>query len=284
MKRIVLYFLAACFTACGFSAQAKHMTKVVAFVNLTDMKAAWLEMQDTRTNNTHSITTRQLVRQGDRFTDEVFIGGRVQVEIVQIDFTNGTIKAKEDGAETIYQFKLDRTAGTTLAQPGIHFVDASLDTALDFYALIVGRTVLVHPDVHQMTAPVSIQARDKAEFVSALEGFMREEKIAAIPDGNKFELIVPERLEKATRSNLDDSSSQKPDTETPGISLQYSRVDLGQVLTHESLPLTSFNLQTQAPLTKAEVLHAFDTLFAWHGVKVVNIDEKTFKIVQIGKP
>jgi len=46
----------------------------------------------------------------------------------------------------------------------------------------------------------------------------------------------------------------------------------------------SFTFQTRTPLTKAEVIHAFDTLFAWHGIKAVNIDEKTFKIVRIEAP
>jgi hypothetical protein len=40
-----------------------------------------------------------------------------------------------------------------------------------------------------------------------------------------------------------------------------------------------YTIQTQAPLTKAEVIHAFDVLLAYHGLKAENVGDDAFRIV-----
>ena len=296
MKRIVLYFLAACFTACCFSVQAKHMVKVIGLVNLADWRVAWLEMADSPPNDLFWVTDRVFLKEGASYDDEQIKGAHVHIEILQIDFTNGIVKAKEDDKDAVYEFKRIDKSQTIPAQTTVRLGNIGMAGILDFYTRIADRTLLIHQDVYQTNFPVLLQVQDKAEVAGVLEKLLRENGVALIPDGKKFEMIVPVGLEKRIQSNLEDAPPQKLDSETAGYSLDWANIDLDQTLkTYASLvgkkmirdkplPAMSFTFRTHTPLTKAEVLHAFDTLFAWHGIKAVNIDEKTFKIVQIGKP
>ena len=277
-----------------FTANAEHATKVVGLVNLPDMKGAWLEMHDSSTNNSFSTTSHQFMKEGDIFTDEEISDVHVQIQIIQIGFTNGTVTAEEDGKEMIYHIDRSGNVETQPAHPGVYFNNASLDSVLDLYAGITGRTMLVHPLIHQKTARVSIQAQGKSEFTHLLENVLRETNIAFIPDGEKFELIVPLALEKTLQSNLINSASLiKSDTKTPRGTLDWKNVDLEQVLNvygaligkklmqERPLPNITINLRTQTPLTEAESIHALDTLFAWNGIKIVNLDDHSFKAVPI---
>jgi hypothetical protein len=297
MKRIGLYFLAACFTACCFSAQAKHMVKVIGLVNLADWKVALLEMSDSPPNDLFLAIDHVFLKEGASYDDEQIKGAHVHIEILKIDFTNGIVKAKEDGKDAVYEYKRSVKTGEIPPQTTVRLENVGMDGILDFYNQIKHRSLLIHPDIYQQTNfPVLLQVQDKAEAVGALEKALRKNGVAPIPDGENFEMIVPVRLEKAIRSNLENMPPQKPDTEIPGWGLDCSRAELGQVLKlYESLvgkkmiqneppPNMSFSIRTHSQLTKTAMLHAFDTLLAWQGIKAINVDEKSFKFVRIAKP
>jgi hypothetical protein len=295
MKRIGLHFLAACIAVCCFSAQAEHVTKIVGLVNLADWKAVWLEMTDSPSNKVSAMTSRQFVQEGQSFDDRQTYGAHIHVEILQIDFTNGIVKAKEDGKDAVYEFKQGDKSEVIPDQTTVRLGNIGMNGILDFYAQFAERTLLIHPIiVYQTSFPVLLQAHDKAEAATALEKLLRDNGIALVLDGKKFEMVVPSALEGTIRSDLQNAPPPKPDTETPRYSFDFTNVDLRQILkvfetligkkmmpSDTPIPNASFTFQTFTPLTKAEFLHAFDTLFAWHGIKAVNIDEKTFKIVQV---
>ena len=165
-----------------------------------------------------------------------------------------------------------------------------LNKAIEFYSSIIGRTVLVHPTVRTMAFPVSIQAQDKSELVNAFKNILREKEVASVSDGDKFELVIPVSLEKDFSTFVQSHSFPIPDNSPSGISLNFDNVDLSQVLNlyanligrklaQQSLPSGIYNIKTQTPLTKAEVVHAFDVLMAFHELKAINVGDDSFKIV-----
>lgn len=288
-KRILLTICLAAFSLCAY---AEHATKVVGVINLEDMKAAWLEMRDSPTNGTFSSTTRQLVKEGDIFTDQQIKGAHVQIEIVRIDFSNGMVQAKENGTEATYQFKSGGNAVVLPAQSGIYFNDATLNSALDMLGMITRRTLLVHPDVYATLAPVSIQARDKAGFTGAFETFLKEKDIAVVLDGSKFEMVFPASLGKTFQPFAQSVSAPETNNSTSGYGLSYDNVDLRQVLNfygqvigrelaQDWFPVGACKIRTQTLLTKAEVVHAIDVLMAFHELKAINIGDKSFKVVSL---
>ena len=288
-KGVIFTICLAAFSLCAY---AEHATKVVGVINLTDMKAVWLEMRDSPTNSAFSSTTRQLAKEGDMFTDQQIKGAHVQIEIVRIDFANGMVQAKENGTEATYQFKSGGNAEAFPVQTGIYFGDATLNSALDMFGLITHRTLLVHPNVYSMSAPVSIQARDKAGFTDAFEKFLKDREIAVVPDGSKFEMVFPAPLGKTFQPFAQSFSAPETNNSTSGYSLNFDNVDLRQVLnlygnmigrelTQDPLPMGAYKIQTQTPLTKDEAIHAIDVLFAFHGIKAANVGDSSFKIVSL---
>jgi hypothetical protein len=232
------------------------------------------------------------LREGDIFTDEQIRGAHVQIEIVRIDFANGMVQAKENGTEATYQFKSGENDEGFPVQPGIYFGDATLNSALDMFGMITHRTVLVHPAVYSISAPVSIGARDKAGFTDAFEKSLKDREIASVPDGEKFEMIFPAPLGITFEPFAQSFTAPETNNSASGYSLNFDNVDLRQVLnlygnligrklTQDPLPMGAYKVQTQTPLTKAEVIHAIDVLLAFHGIKAANVGDSSFKIVSL---
>ena len=42
-----------------------------------------------------------------------------------------------------------------------------------------------------------------------------------------------------------------------------------------------FKIKTQTALTKTEIIHALDVLFAFQGIKAVNVGDNSFKVVSL---
>lgn len=186
----------------------------------------------------------------------------------------------------------ETTKGTN-SQSGYKFDGVALNDAFDAIGSIIGRTMLVHPDVSRMSFSVSIQGRDKSELVEAFKKILHEKEVAVISDGDKFDLVVPTPLEKTFSSLIQTRALPNPDnSQLENILLHYNNVDLHQVLdvygdligrklAQQSLPFGIFKINTQTPLTKAEVVHAFDVLFAFQGIQAVNVGDNSFKIVSL---
>jgi type II secretory pathway component GspD/PulD (secretin) len=175
-------------------------------------------------------------------------------------------------------------------EPGYKFDGVALSKMFEFYSSIIGRTVLVHPAVRTMAFQVSIQARDKSEVANAFKNILREKEVASISDGEGFELIIPVSLEKQFSTFVQLHSLPNPDNSPSGYSYNFENANLSQVLdvyanltgrklTQVSLPSGSYNIRTQTPLTKAEAVHAFDVLLAFHELKAINAGGDSFKIV-----
>ena len=276
----------------GYFSIAKHETTVIGLVNLDDFKMAMLECQDWFPKGNRYITGSYFIEEGQSFEDKDVKDAPVKIEIVRVHSTNGTVEARENGTDMVYQLKTQGETNDVLKAASLRFSDMPLDDVLDLYSEFSGRTLLIHPAVDRQTpVVVATNPRNKAEAIQSLERVLREKGLAVIPDGNKFEMIVPNELVTNANPHSAGLPVSPADETVPTGTIDFENVDFEavrdiyakligrQILQDENLPDIRVAFHNRGPLTKSEVLYAFDVLFSWHGVKIVKLDEKTSKVV-----
>ena len=176
----------------------------------------------------------------------------------------------------------------------IHLREAKLQQALELYAQIKGRTILRQPLLKPITVSLDTEIPTAA---AAFEDMLRQRGIATIPEGDKFVMVVPISLTNSVtpRSNkivstvLGDLSSMTNNEVIPAGTINFLPTDWNQVIpiysdiierkpaSGSKFPYGLIYLRTVNPLSKAEVIYALETLFAWNGLQLVPEDDKTFR-------
>jgi len=298
LKRKIPLLLAAVILACATPTRAERTTTIAGMVNLTNDQTALLVITDAPPEASFLIDTHKWVTEGQGFDDPYFKAKRLHVAIGQIDFTNRLVRAKENGVDMLY---VPATTNLTGALAGKTFllIRANFDDAIDLYASIKDRTILVHPDVHPSPLTISADAHDKTDAAAILEQALREKGTMIIADGEDFTWIVPVGITNVVlpaampARPLPEGLSQTNMVDTlPAGSINFINVPLSQVMeVYQALTARkwvqdkslagTFTFHSQTPLRKAEALHAFDVLLSWHGLKIVSVDDKSFKLVPL---
>ena len=272
----------------------KHETTVIGLVNLEDFKVVLLEFRDWFPNRADSMTSREFVREGQSFEDKMVKDAHVKIEIVRIDFANGIIEARENGEDAVYRFKTDEKSNGGLKAANLRLNDLGFAAVFDLYSTISGRTLLVHP-VANNKFPVVVAAnpQNKAEAIQSLESVLSEKGFAVVPDGNKFEQILPKELAKNANPHSATLAISKAGDNAAGISVNFENVPFNQIrgfyaqlsgreiLQEGTIPAVSISLHPINTLTKPELLYALDVLLGWQRVKIINVDEKTSKAITV---
>jgi len=301
MKRNIQLLLAVGSVAGASAARADHLTSIAGLVNLTNYQAALLVITDSPPEAAFSSSTHKWVAEGQIFNDLQMDKNPSRVEISQIDFAHGVVRAKENGVNLLYVPQHTNSAWTD-RPVGFHLDNASLDDVLDFYALATGRTMLMHPAVDRSSLTIATDAHGKLEAAGSIEKNLQQRGVTMIADGDKFEWVVPASLAAvlqpiaapASPAATETSSTNSVDA-LPESSINFINVPLPQMLDvyqaltarkwvqDKPLPtIVPFNFRNQTPLTKAETLHVFTVLLGWRGLEIVNVDDKTFKLVPVG--
>jgi RNA polymerase sigma factor (sigma-70 family) len=271
----------------------RHETTVIGFVNVDDYKAVLLEFRDWFPNRTSSMTSRTMVSEGQSFEDKMIKDAHVKIEIVGINYTNGIIEARENGEDMAYHFKTENESeGLNMAN--LRLNDSGLGAIFDLYAAISGRTLLVHPAANKKNpVMVATNPHNKAEVIQSLENVLNEKDFAVIPDGNKFEQIIPNKMTNSVNPHSPAPISPHGKDDMFGGSVNFENVPFEQIraiyaqlsgreiFQEPGLPAITMSLKTGNPLTKPELLYAMDVLLGWQGVKIVNVDEKTSKAIRV---
>jgi len=289
MKYASLPFLAASLMTYEASARAEHEVHLRGLINLPESQGALLEVKHSlaRSNKPPMIfPMTRLVKPGEKFEDATIKGAHVTFEILEINIEGEWVKLREDGRVLVYGFeKIAGAAPST--QPGIALQDAGFADAVDLYSELKGRTVLVHPKIMWSAVSVRAAARNEIEATAALEKAFLDKGIATVADGNKFVLMVPTAIETTITpgsKNIDAASLQFGST-LLNSSISAAIENYGRILEREliggtPIPGSQVYLRTRI-LSKAEMLYAYDTLLGWNGLKVVLIDDKSFKVVRL---
>ena len=186
---------------------------------------------------------------------------------------------------------------------GISFQNAGLVSVLELYGEVKGRSIL-HPFLgHSIALNLRAPAKTKMEAVGAIEGALKGEGLAVVPDGTKFVIVVPQAQAASAvpRSSLIKASAEKakqPEVLPPGL-VNFRNADTMQAvqlyaaLVGRELEDADQNrgsasgvitFRSQTPLTKEEARYALDTLFAWEGFQMAEVGEKGIKLVRKAGP
>ena len=243
-------------------------------------------------NHTDSMTSREIVREGQSFEDEKIKDAHVKIESVRISFANGVVEARENGEDAVYRFKMDEKSNGGLKEASLRLNDLGFDAVFDLYAAISGRTLLVHQAANKkFPVVVAANPRNKAEAIQSLESVLSEKGFVVIPDGNKFEQVIPSELAKNANPHSTTLTVSKAGDKTAGANINFKGVPFEQVrdiytqfsgrqIVQEGvLSAVTISLHSRNPLTKPELLYAIDVLLGWQGIKIVNVDEKTSKAI-----
>jgi RNA polymerase sigma factor (sigma-70 family) len=181
--------------------------------------------------------------------------------------------------------------------PPIDLENVDLKVLLAMYAEITGRTVL-RPALPQLLFTIKASPTNQVEAALILEKALAEKGIVAIPDGDKFVMVVPhDQLAYALPHSAEIKSSPPrfpgldgPTPVLPSGQINFPSVQIGDFLNwyaemagrkligdkpvHSSGRIT---FRSQTPLTKAEAIYAFDTLLAWNGLRVIAVDDDSIK-------
>lgn len=299
VKWNIWFLLALGSMVCGLTARADHTVIVAGLVNLTNYQAALLVITDSPPEASFLMTTRKWVTEGQNFDDLYVTAKPAHIEIRGIDFTNDIVRARENGTATFYTPPTTNEMGAFPGR-GLLLFNAPFDDVLDIYGNLKGRTLLVHPDIARPPVTLAAAATNRTEVIDILGKAVRERGAAIIADGDKFEWIVPAGATnmvspQAIPARLPAGSATNPvDTLLPKGGVDFNAAELPQLLAvyqaltarkwSQDKPLPAvgtFVFRNQTPLTKPETLHAFDVLLAWHGIKVVPVNDTSFKLIPL---
>ena len=148
--------------------------------------------------------------------------------------------------------------------------------------------MLRHPLLPAITLTLRASPTNSHECAKLLVATLATNGIAVIADGEKFALVVPKSYVPYVQVR---SAEIKPPAQGAGASETFPAVAIvmdGADLTTvaglyaemrgrkinpadwaREIPRPNFFFKNQTPLTKAEVLYAYDTLFEWCGLKMV---------------
>jgi hypothetical protein len=186
-----------------------YATRLTGIIDLPGFKAALLEVNYSVTNELHESRGGQLVvltNYVSVHTNYLFLTeGRpnlehlldtnlkeVVFEVSQINSETGEVRAREDGREVVYAFESQDGRNANVRLQGARWQDV-----LKLLGVCLDRTVLCHPALEQSAISMAAFARDKMDAAVDLEMALKEKGISTLPDGDKFELVVPNELAKS---------------------------------------------------------------------------------------
>lgn len=213
------------------------------------------------------------------------------VEIQSIDVTNGTVLAKVGGEPRTLAF--DDSGGSKMAdKPAtIRLQDANLHPLIYFYGDAKGRTVLEHPQVERTGFTFTANPHSKSEAAKAFEELFATRQIAAIPDGDKFVMLVPYAYTNQVTPRSDEFAEPGPVVRP--LSINFQGVPLPKALEvydeyvgrwprkDPMLPYSGdqsffIYLVQQNSLSKGQICYAMQTIFTWRGIRAVTNKDNTF--------
>jgi len=179
------------------------------------------------------------------------------------------------------------------------------DNLLKIYAQLADRTIL-RGSLPELPATITSQIpKDKANAVIFIEDQLKVNRLDVVRDGTKFVMILPTGWENsplaaalaklpAPSAEVATTSGSTEAATTPGIpagtiNFQNIRLDSlleiysklrGRTLVRpNSLPDVLINFRTQTPLTRNEVIHAFDVILLLNGIATIDDGDKFVKVV-----
>ena len=272
----------------------KHETTLIGLVQMDDFKLAILDCRDWFPNNNQPIAGRFFIREGQSYEDAEIRDAHVKIEIIKIDSAKGTVEARENGVSKTYRFQSNGQSDENAGPASLWVQDSSLNTVFDLYEALAGNvhTLLIHQDARRkMPVAIAANPQNQADAIRFLAGWINDQGFTIIPDGSKFELIVPTALADGVHPGAAALPAPEPEDNRSGGNIDFKNADFdsirhiyaalsGREILQNGRVSAVISLHTGNPLSKAETLYALDTLLGWQGIKIVKVDSKTSKVVR----
>ncbi len=219
------------------------------------------------------------------------------VTLTSIDASNATVNVVVDGEQRSLVFKQSDEAGSTVPSESavgssVRLNSVTLQTALLLYADVKERTVLAHPQLSSHTFSLVANPANNADAAAAFEKMFTEHSVAVIPDGEHFVMMLPFSLTNAVTPRAE--SLVKSDTLIPAQSINFWQAPISMALStygdflgkkivnpNDAPPRMTVTFRQTSPLSKQEISYAFETLFAWNGIRLVP-EGTDLKVERIG--
>jgi hypothetical protein len=269
-----------------------------ALVNLPQFKAVLLGVQhhSLDRSNAPPMLVRRLLREGEVFDDRSIRGANVTFELLAVDMLTASVQLREDTLESVYELEGAAKAAFRSGGPNptLWLPNPTLDDFVDLYAAIVDRTVLCHPNWKGGQLSVAAFPSDRTEAMAILEQELRKHGIRALPDGERFALLVPTGLARAVTAELRNVPRRTFTTEeyiaSGAIDLQadlsqalpiYGELLGRQPINAKQWRGRSISFRNQTALSRSEALYALDILLSWQELQVVILDAKSFGVERL---
>lgn len=212
-----------------------------------------------------------------------------QVEVLEVDLTNETVQTQIAGK--VFTNSLSTAYRPAAARSWVHLQAVDFKKATEIYANLARRTVLLHPGVEMRpfscAAAWTNAAPDKTEIAGAFTKPLSQLGIATLEDGDCFLQILPAELLPGASPGAKDLPAGAENIARGMI--DFESVDMSQVINIYGKLLgrqlkgdagyrLPIHLTTTCPLSKAQVIYAFETLFRWNGIKIILNDDNTFSV------
>ena len=231
-------------------------------------------------------------------------GGRASnIELLHIFPERGAVELRV-GESNLMTVSLSNATNTSAGVPAIAFAGVSLKSAMEVYSELANRSLLRSPLLPDQGLTFRAQAGDKTEAARVLAAAFLTNGIAVIPDGDKFALVLRKEdvgLFPVRSGEIKPTAADALDLQQmPAGSVNFMGVGFGEVAIlyaqmsggqtyptnwSRDIPNPSFFFKNQTPLTKPEMLYAFERLFELCGLKMVPDGEKLLQPVRfVPKP
>jgi hypothetical protein len=211
-----------------------------------------------------------------------------------------SVEVRVDGVEAPLTLTLNAGSNApALAATSIELDKARLLSVLELYGQFSDRTLLYWPSLPSLSLSLKADPRTPAELAQLLKETLATNGVAAIADGENFEMMVPSDQIKAVKPQPVRPStrgSERPGQNKPNEGMiDFYGADLVQVFDIYALMIGGqFDraaptpavvqpfiwLHTKRGLSEQDGLYALETLFGWRGIKMVRGTNGLVRAVQ----
>lgn len=286
-----LILLVVCLPLSAFPGDDKSdQMALVGIANLLNEKPrAWLRMKP-RANRSPEVIA-------------LFEGGRQEsLELINIDLARARVRLKVEGADHDFSLGMEGDSGE-VSPFSLRMRMVDMGVVLDEYELDAKRNVLRHPALPVVRLNFDAPPGNAAQARLFLENLLATNGISAIPDGEKFVLILPTSIAVGETSLAPAPDSKSLSTPLPGgkqapmmeaAGIIFPGTDVIQVLEMYAalrgcqllrpVPVSAevpIVFKSQTELSRDEALHALEAHFRWRKLAIEVVETGKIKVVVI---
>jgi RNA polymerase sigma factor (sigma-70 family) len=273
----------------------EYTVRIVGLVNLPDFKSALIEIhhRSLDRSNAQPFLVRRVLKEGQTLEDPSVKGVNVEIELLRVDSDYGNVLVRENHQERIYELEFPDSANLRsggplppVTLPGLDF-----NFVLDLYGELIDRTILCHPAIKRSPVVITAAAQNKAWAAKTLERELNGRGAIVVIETDTFALLIPPDQAKATlrkparktgpsAENLPRGSIYLENVSLTQALVLYGELTNRKLIQTKPIPPGTLSFRNQTPLSKLEVIYAFDTLLGWQGPQITLIGERYFKITR----